>query len=200
MFVQVQSSNKSKAKRSLVYGRGVNDAWYKTEYVDANVRQGCPFYRKWVAMLKRCYSLRYVKDNPSYESVEVCKDWLTFSKFRAWMSAQRWEGNQLDKDILGDGRLYSPETCALVSHATNCTLIGEGTGVTWCKSRRKYLAQCSVKGKNKVIGRYTTLQEASIAYKLFKAEVIVQLADEEVDIRVKSVLLEKARHLRCNVI
>ena len=194
MFIEVALSKKARVKRSLIYGVGVTDVWYKTEYIDAfKHRHVCPFYKKWVAMHKRCYSQSYLRDNPTYDKVKVCCSWHCFSVFRAWMVQQDWVGKELDKDILGDGTLYSPETCALVSHATNCLFLGaEVTGVTWCKTRKRYLAQCSREGKNKVIGRYKTIKEAKEAYCVYKAAIILGQALKESDNRVKEKLTELA--------
>lgn len=51
---------------------------------------------------------------PTYKNVEICKDWLTFSNFREWWIKNYVAGYQLDKDILTDNKIYSPETCIYV--------------------------------------------------------------------------------------
>lgn len=110
-------------KGSLVYGFGINDADYPV-----NITKGfsvyrktiwrCPYYQKWVNMLDRAYGER----KPTYEDVTVCQEWSSFMSFRAWMQTQDWEGKELDKDLKGDGKTYSPETCMFVSKKVNMFL------------------------------------------------------------------------------
>ena len=49
------STDEIKRKRQLIYGHGINDADYSimTEVNGKQVKD--PFYRKWTAMLERCY-------------------------------------------------------------------------------------------------------------------------------------------------
>lgn len=77
-------------------------------------------YQMWRAMLERCY-------NPQHEhytyyglkGVSVCDSWLIFSNYeqdirqlKNWEYKQKdWKNYQLDKDILGDGFVYSSKHC-----------------------------------------------------------------------------------------
>jgi len=84
----------------------------------------CHYYSKWVDMLRRCYSERAKKKNPTYEKVFVCDEWLIFSNFKAWMINQEAvfgsiTGKELDKDIIGDGVLYSENNCCFISRKVN---------------------------------------------------------------------------------
>lgn len=109
---------RSLSARSLVYGVGVNDSDYITEKRKNNWR--CPFYLKWKQMLRRCYSLNYHKTKPTYIGCSVCPEWRYFSKFRLWMSTQKWEGMELDKDLLVKGnQVYGPDTCCFIPQAIN---------------------------------------------------------------------------------
>jgi len=79
-------------------------------------------YRAWRNMIKRCYE----KKNKSYSyyggrGVIVCDEWKNnYQKFLDWALANGYkEGLQLDKDIVGDGLLYSPETCCWVTKKIN---------------------------------------------------------------------------------
>lgn len=99
-------------------------------YKDGRVSpRGCKVYRVWSAMLKRCYD----RSGPDYvrygaRGVRVCPRWHSLANFAAdiqelegyglWVSGR----GQLDKDKLGDGLLYSPETCCFVTHAENTQL------------------------------------------------------------------------------
>lgn len=82
-----------------------------------------PLYTIYHAMMNRCYN----ENDISYKryggkGVTVCDEWRNdFMKFFEWAMNYRWrEGLQLDKDILGNGKLYSPDTCKFVSRSENC--------------------------------------------------------------------------------
>lgn len=97
------------------------------KYYSRNTHKGkTKEYQLWENMKVRCtYAhkinpVRYAK----YADVEVCSEWLDFQTFAKWffeVSNYR-EGWQLDKDILGDGKLYSPETCTFVPEEMNKAL------------------------------------------------------------------------------
>ena len=116
------ASKLSLCHRSLIYGVGVNDSDY-TIKIEKNKKTvwRCPFYDKWFNMLKRCYSSNYHKTRSTYIGCSVCPEWRYFSKFRLWMESQKWEGMELDKDILVKGnRVYGPNTCCFIPQAINC--------------------------------------------------------------------------------
>lgn len=83
---------------------------------------GHKLYVAWNRMIDRCFN----KNNISYKyyggrGVRVCKEWAeAFLPFYNWAMANGWsEGLELDKDIKGDGKLYSPETCCFVTRTKN---------------------------------------------------------------------------------
>ena len=120
------SDKRSLCHRSLVFGVGVNDSDYNVMIRKNKKQILCPFYRKWCDMLKRCYSLKWHKQNPTYIGCFVCPEWLYFSKFRLWMENQKWKGMELDKDLLVKGnRGYGPDTCCFIPKAIN-SLFGSG--------------------------------------------------------------------------
>jgi len=108
----------------LVQGVGINDANYKIRAVVSGLNVWkCPFYSKWENMLQRCYSEKFHNRIPTYRGCSVCKEWLLFSNFKAWMEQQDWKGKQLDKDLLVyQNKIYSPETCCFVSSEVNTFL------------------------------------------------------------------------------
>lgn len=74
-------------------------------------------------MICRCYN----KNHKTYKhyggrGVKVCDEWRNdYQKFLDWSLANGWaKGLQLDKDIKGNGLLYSPETCSWVTRIQNC--------------------------------------------------------------------------------
>lgn len=108
--------------KKLVCGFGINDADYvvQRKYRDSNGKRKtdyCPYYRKWQNMVERCYSNRC--GYSTYSKTFVCEEWKYFSNFKSWMETKDWEGKYLDKDLLGDGTLYSPETCCFIDNQTN---------------------------------------------------------------------------------
>ena len=115
------ATKQSLRQRSLVYGVGVNDSDYNThKRKNKKTVWQCPFYLKWGTMLKRCYSLKWHKKHPTYIGCSVCPEWRYFSKFRLWMEGQKWEGMELDKDILVKGnQVYGPDTCCFIPTAIN---------------------------------------------------------------------------------
>lgn len=96
-----------------IYGVGVKD-------LDDSVTTS-PEYQRWVNMLARCYAT--TGRNPSYLGTTVCEEWLTYSLFKEWvLNYGDTEGKELDKDLLGDGDVYSPSTCCFISKKLNLFL------------------------------------------------------------------------------
>ncbi len=160
----------------------------------------CPFYERWCNMIKRCYSVAYLKRQPTYEGCVICDDWLTFSKFKAWMETQDWEGKHLDKDLLGNGKRYSPETCIyvdrLVNNFLNVNTRRRGDyplGVSFHKVVGKYQAECTnpLKDISSFIGYYATEIEAHKAWQAKKHEYACLLAEEQQDPRVAGALRQR---------
>lgn len=124
-----------------VRGIGSNDApegyvIVKYEYVEGKRIKvwECPIYSHWTNMLTRCtsekgkYSYDYSQEhNGVYVGVTCNEDWLSFWKFREWCITQDYKGNHLDKDLLGDGTHYGPETCCFIPASINCS-INRGRG------------------------------------------------------------------------
>jgi hypothetical protein len=81
-----------------------------------------PLYRVWWGMKVRCYNPK----NLSYKyyggrGVTVCDEWKdSVEAFYDWSMNNGYQaGLELDKDILGDGSLYSPGTCCFVTPEEN---------------------------------------------------------------------------------
>lgn len=84
-------------------------------------------YQLWVGILSRCYQGTR-KDFHRYggRGVTVCDRWKYFPHFlldlRELPGYERWKAGEklhLDKDILGDGLCYSPESCSFVEARRN---------------------------------------------------------------------------------
>lgn len=197
-------------KKRLTYGVGINDADYQVQdciiTVDENGKKSrkviwrCPFYSKWVSMLRRCYHHKYQEKQPTYKGCSVFEEWLLFSNFKAWMETQDWEGKHLDKDLLVMGnKIYSPETCVFVDAKINLFLTDCNAsrgqhmiGVYWSKPNKKFKASCNDgSGKLKYLGYFNTELEAHQAWLKCKQEMALKLADEQTDPRVAKALIDR---------
>ena len=175
--------------KSLVHGKGINDVDYSMSMY-RNVKQAdCPYYRKWRSVLTRCYSPAFQKRSPFYKGCTVTEKWLTFSNFKAWMMTQAWEGLQLDKDMLIPGnKIYGPDACMFIPQDINKLLNDSKAtrgryphGVYSCKDREKFQAEISKYGKRVHLGRYSTVEQAELAYIKAKASHIRNVAEEQID-------------------
>jgi hypothetical protein len=79
-------------------------------------------YGIWNGIKNRCYN----KNRKSYKyyggkGVVMCDEWLNdFESFFNWCIGNGWEeGYQIDKDIKGNGLIYSPEMCCIVTPKEN---------------------------------------------------------------------------------
>ena len=174
----------------LVHGVGIYDLRDDPSYITNKKNGGkivwkCPFYEKWKAMIRRCYSERSLQKRPTYRGCSVCEEWKTFSNFMTWMKTQSWEGKHLDKDILVPGnKVYSPETCVFVSGNLNRLLNNNPAkrgkypmGVKFHKHRNKFEALFTKFGKFKHIGYFYTPEEAHGAYKKERIKYILEIAE-----------------------
>jgi len=163
----------------LVRGFGVNDADYVVTSGVGTNRKMCPDYAAWRDMLTR-QTPTYWEKNPTYIGVKVCEEWRSFMAFRKWMVAQSWEGKQLDKDLLGDGKLYSPKTCVFVTSQVNTFTIDSGAArgefpIGVSRDGKRFRADC--RGATpRYLGAFDTPEEAHQAWrkmKVFLAEQII---------------------------
>lgn len=170
----------------MIYGVGINDADYDVTKVVGGVRICCPFYRKWTNMIRRVYSKS--SGMKTYSECHVCDDWLTFSNFKSWMITQDWEGKELDKDLLVKGnKVYSPETCVMVSRQVNQFITGDRkskngfpSGVSFHKKSGKYRASCGdLSGKHKHIGLFETIEDARSSYLETKNKLAYKLSKDQ---------------------
>lgn len=179
----------------LIYGVGVNDADYNVSWVDGE-RAVCPFYSRWVGMLRRAYSAKTHQVRPTYKTCSVHPDWHVFSSFKSWMECQDWEGKHLDKDILFEGnKKYSPDTCVFITVDTNSFITdraGRGDfpmGVH--KFGGRFRAMVNGRGKAICLGMYSTPEEAHQSWREAKYKLAVQLSSEQTDPRVAAALIER---------
>lgn len=78
-------------------------------------------YGVYKAMISRCFDPKNKQYfNYGGRGVTVCKEWVdSYESFLNW-AIDRWQkGYDLDKDYLGNGMLYSPETCCFIPRSKN---------------------------------------------------------------------------------
>ena len=200
-FESKKPSKKSIAFRSLVSGVGVNDAPFITAVEIDGKLVTHPAFITWRNMLLRCYKFDKVK-RPTYDGVTVCNQWLMFSEFYNWWKVNFVNGWHLDKDILSDDRIYSPDNCIYIPQWLNSFLNGHGRsrgdssiGVTFQKDIGRYRAQCSdpINGGRGYIGVFLNHDDAFMAWlkrKVIIASMLKPLMDE-IDCRIYERVIKK---------
>jgi len=172
----------------MIYNIGIPD-------VDYPVAK-CPFYNRWKDMLKRCYSQKYLKKQPSYLGSSVCEEWKYLSNFKRWMEIQDWEGKHLDKDLLYPGnKIYSPNTCIFISPSLNSFMTNSSlknssgfNGVRLEKRTMKWESKICKEYKTYHIGTYHSKEEAYYYYKVERNREVLKWIEKIEDNRIKKAL------------
>lgn len=175
---------------NLVCGIGINDGKYVTKVKGKRTDE----YIAWESMLNRCKKEVWVK-HPTYINTTCSDNFKNYSYFYEWWHQQPNAGRrdekgrkwQLDKDFLSCGnKVYSETACVFLPARINSLLTKRNAargaapiGVYWCKSVKKYYAQCSTGvGSQTHLGSFTCSEEAFRTYKTFKEKLIKSLAAE----------------------
>lgn len=182
-------------KKSPIHGFGINDAPFPVSKSNHTDEDGV-FHKKWLNptyvwwrnAITRSYSTEYQERFPTYAKTAVCQEWKHFTKFNEWAlehSNGSFKDKVLDKDIIGDGSLYSPDTCCLVSVKVNSFLIASESqrvvpvGVYYENFSGKYVAQVTINKKPKKLGRFDNLELARLVYCRAKLDLAFKLVEEE---------------------
>lgn len=161
----------------------------------------CPAYTAWKNMFNRVYKPN--PKRPSYEDVEVCQDWFTFSKFKEWFDSNYVEGYLLDKDLVNPfSKIYSPETCRYIPTSLNnivsCSIRTKRTnmiGVSKRNNSDSYSAHIVKDGKKHHIGEYETEEDAHSGWLVNKYIAILETISETTDSTLAEGLRNHARIL-----
>jgi hypothetical protein len=191
----VPANNQSKAQRKPVFGVAINDSPYMSELTINGKRVFCPAQRSWRDMLRRCFDSSYQEKFPTYQGCKPCSDWLFFSEFLKWWKENHIDGYHLDKDIIGCGKLYSPDNCIYVPSWINTfntdskSSRGEyKIGVSFDEKVGMFSSSCSqtILGGSGRIGYFPTEEEAYLAWKAKKIEITKSLKKrmDDVDLRI----------------
>lgn len=185
-----------------IYGVGIDDTQYKkTKKFEGKSVFLCEHYKRWVAMLGRCYLESFISKHESYRGASVCDEWITFSNFKKWSEENFREGCQLDKDLLGNGsKVYSPENCCFISQSLNKFIterkpsnLGLPVGVGFENGKSKFVAFCNnpFTKKKERLGSFDTAESAHLAWKSRKLQLALMIAESEPDKRIANALINK---------
>lgn len=151
---------------------------------DKITKQKTAHYRLWMNILQRCYSKN--NENKTYIDCKVSEEWHNFQNFAQWYD-ENWKpwmdsSWHLDKDLMGNSKMYSLSTCCFLPKNVNTYLIKthgknlpQGVRVT---SAKKYQVRIQFKGFTKYLGVFLTAEEAINTYNREKEYNIRQLANE----------------------
>ena len=156
--------------KSTISNVGINDFNYIS-------KSKC--YRRWKAILERVNDI----NNKVYKNVSICEEWLLFSNFKRWYDENYVEGFQIDKDLLSspNNKIYSPQTCCflprIINNAIKSLNINSNAGVKQQKNG-KFCVVLSHFNKQSLVGYFSSIQEAKIAYNAAKKQYIKELAEK----------------------
>jgi hypothetical protein len=152
----------AKTDSPLIWGVGINDAGFQVAGTVEGKHRKHRGYAVWNTMLQRCQQNR-----THYESVTVAPEWYSFLNFHAWWKKNYKEGYHLDKDILGNGLVYSASTCVFIPSWLNVFLTLRDAkrgdcplGVSYHKTKKKYIAAVMVDGRKTHLGNFDNPQDA----------------------------------------
>ena len=172
---------------------------YKSDRCGTTGNYSKVVYKKWMDMIIRCYSEEEQKKSScrAYIGCKVCPEWHNFQNFALWSEQHivKFEGGyELDKDILGTGKLYCPKYCVPLPRTINIFLsdsygnkasgLPEGVNVIKPKTKGSkvgYCARCHIRGKRQYLGYYSTPEEAGFVYRGAKEGEARRLAVEYKD-------------------
>lgn len=157
------------SKKSLSGGH-TTDCGCVRKRVERHGKYNSPEYGIWKSMRDRCKNPK----SQHYESyggrgIKVYEEWdNSFLAFLNDMGERPGDNYSLDR-IDNDGS-YTPTNCRWTSQTTqvrNRRIQKNNTsgvsGVRWVKERQKWVVRIKVNGKNKHIGIFLTLEEATTA-------------------------------------
>lgn len=176
-----------------VFGVGIIGNKYPTYISKGNPTKE---YVMWKAILNRCF-YKQANNIQCYEDCTICDEWLLYENFYEWVHSQE-NFEQLynskirfdvEKDILiKNNILYSPNTCCIVPHNVNALFVKQQfhrgdypIGVCYDKEQDKYASYLCIHGRQHRLGRFNSIEEAFINYKMEKEKLIKKIAQEEYD-------------------
>lgn len=173
--------------RKNICGFGVNDSDYVTTVKKDGCTIRCPAYVAWTSLITRAYSKKYHIKFPTYAGISVCEEWRYFMNFRSWWAVNNVDGWCLDKDLLSDSGVYSPDSCIYVPSWLNNFLIDSGAkrgnypiGVYFLKEKGKFKSSCRnpITKNEEHLGLFDDPDSAHNAWVKRKIQIATCLKDE----------------------
>lgn len=135
-------------------------------------QKGTRLFAIWTSMRQRCNDPNY-KDYCRYggRGILVCKEWQAFEPFYEWSLTNGYDPHAprgfctIDR-INNDGD-YEPSNCRWVTQTAQMRNTGvyrnntSGVkGVHWCRSKNRWIANIGGEGRQIILGRYTSFDDA----------------------------------------
>lgn len=148
-----------------------------------DISQRNPYLSTWSGLLLRCNDAEFKSKHVSYTDAVMCDEWYNLQAFCSWCEKTKpcidnikWE---LDKDLLGDGKLYSPDTCCFLPKDVNLFLSKLDRNYIPRYSNGRWQVWCSdgVSTENRYVGIYSTQEEAVQVWKQKKNERLQSLIE-----------------------
>ena len=151
-------------------------------YVGGDIDYESYSFIKWKNMIQRCYSDVVHKLKPYYMDKEVCIEWQNYQNFKIWFDEHYIPGTKvdLDKDLLyKEGNIYSPETCAFMTHFLNTVFEDRGIESNIKQNDDgTYSVSMNVLNKKMDIGVFDSEEEAHSGFIDGKIDYICDLAEK----------------------
>nr|DAG68035.1 MAG TPA: restriction endonuclease [Bacteriophage sp.] len=137
-------------------------------------------YNRWKNMIQRCYNKKIHVYKPYYKEKSVCEEWHNFANFRMWYKEHIIPNEKvdLDKDLLmPNSNMYSPETCAFITHYLNTIFEDRGVKRTIEEKEDGFKVQMNILSKKMYVGIFNTKEDAYKGFSRFKEKYIKDLAE-----------------------
>lgn len=189
-FGDIKNGNVKDPYHPSIYNIGITGVKYGVTYKDESgkSRKFCE-YKTWHSMLTRCYSDKFLLNNPTYKGCSVSENFKSYTYFYEWCQDQigfRNEGWHLDKDLLMKGnKVYSEDICVFLPLELNSLLNNHGCkrgdcpiGVCTSKNTSSYFSYLQKGGSQQYLGAFKTPEEAFYVYKQAKEDFIKEKASK----------------------
>lgn len=111
------------------------------------------------------------------------------------MTNQTWQDKDLDKDLLGNGKLYSPETCVFVDKEVNYTLTVKSNlgdlpiGVSVSHNKYQVIPYYRARIGDKWLGHFKDKTTAHKRWQEGKIEILTHLYLKQTDKKTAEAIL-----------
>ena len=200
-FICLPRKETKRTKRSLIFGRGENDAHYQVKYqtMSGEIKR-CPRYGLWNSLITRAYSSRY---EDRIDDIKVSEEWWSFTRFLHWYDKQKdIEGKLISHRGLMPGNLvYGPDTtCFLkpsVHNLLDMSTYNREGGLRGTQIVRggRYKGVLFFEGKAKALGHHVEEKQAHKAFLIAKRREILFQSAKENNLEISSGLILYAQEI-----